>query len=373
MAKQPIKKKTTGELGNKLDVLNKYKTKNNLTETKQKPQEWLVLPEAFQEALEVPGLPLCECSCVLGHSNTGKSTLMLEIIKACQKQGIVPVVFDLENGIKWKHAKSVGVEVGEYLDEETGEVIYGPSDDMIFYDTVSLYEQFKCYNHEDGKYEAKPKRDNYCIEDVALCIREILRTQKEEDWDFNLFFIIDSIGVGESYMSAVKGKTNNMWYAGAFTTSFNVIGNDLIPASKNINSKWSNSLFFVNKVSVETTFTGIKVAKAKGSSYSGDYLRRFAIFLGNQGSAGAKADGITYNGEFYECLRTVNISLTKNHITDIMREGKICSTKNGFIAPKDVNAYKDEFKKYLKEKLSLKHNKTVTEADFVDAERDVAD
>lgn len=373
MAKQPIKKKDPSELGGKFSALSKYKEKNNLVEVKQKPQEWLVLSEPFQKALEISGLPLGECSCVLGHSNTGKSTLILDAIRACQKQGIVPVIFDLENGIKWKHAKDVGVTVSETVDEETGEIIYGPSDDMIFYDTAALYEQFKCYNHEDGKYESKPKRGNYCIEDVALCIRELLTLQREEDWDFDLFFIIDSIGVGESYMSAVKGKTNNMWYAGAFTTAFNIIGTDLIPSSKNVNSKWTNSMFFVNKVSVETTFSGIKVAKAKGSSYSGDYLRRFAIFLGNQGSGGAKADGITYNGDFYECLRTVNISLIKNHVNEIIRDGKIVSTRKGFISPEDIPAYKDEFKKYLKERLSKKLNTNVDENDFEDTEREVND
>jgi hypothetical protein len=56
-----------------------------------------------------------------------------------------------------------------------------------------------------------------------------------------------------------------------------------------------------------------------------------------------------------------------------MREGKIVTTKNGFISPKEIPSYKEEFKKYLKEKLSKKLNKNVSEDDFVDTERDIVE
>jgi len=379
MAKQPIKRKETQTFaGNKLDFIKKYNEDNKLDQTKQKEQKWIVLTGDAQKAVEdsigVPGLPLGDITTILGHSNTGKTTFVIETIKACQYQEIVPVYFDLETALKWDHAKAVGVQgVTETVDEETGEIIYGPPENMIFYNPVTLFNQYGCYNHEDGKYDKTPKRDNYCIADVALCIRDILKKQKDENWPVSLYFIVDSVGTGESYRSAVARKTNNMWYAGEFTTSFDIIGNVLIPASKYVDNPWDNGMLLINKVSVSQTFTGIKVATAKGSSYSGDYMRRFCIFLGNQASHGTKADGVTYLNEFYECARIVNISIIKNHITKITREGKIVTTPDGLISLNDLKDYKEQYKKWLLEELKNKTKKEINVSDLKDEERDVQD
>ena len=125
----------------RLAALKKFKEKNNLVEVKEKEPQWLIMPDAFVKAVKT-NIPCGYVSRCRGKSNTGKSTLKLEIIKACQRQGIIPVVFELENNFAWSHAKSIGVNITETFDDETGEVVYGPGDDMLYYDTAKLYERY---------------------------------------------------------------------------------------------------------------------------------------------------------------------------------------------------------------------------------------
>lgn len=377
MGKQPIKKQSVSDISgmDKLSAINKWKTKNNLQEIKEKPQEWLCFVgdggEAMQEAIDSVGVPLNYITTVMGHSNTGKTTECIEAIKACQKQGLVVVYFDIEGAASWSHMKDSGVNVNEYVDEETGEVTYGPADDIIYYNTVNLYEQYKCYDHQENKYKQKPVRDTYCLSDVALCIEELLKTQKDENWDFNLYFIIDSIGTGVTYRAAIGNKSTNYDYAGEFANAFDLIGQELIPSGKYVTSKWSNGMMIVNKLSVERNMQGLPIAKAKGSSYAGDYMRRYTVFFGNQGSSGARKQTLDYKGETYEYGRIVKVSIIKNHVTNITREGEILVTSTGFVPSSKKEQFKAEYKKWLAQELSKKYAITVDENDFIEKEVEV--
>jgi RecA/RadA recombinase len=58
-----------------------------------------------------------------GHSDTGKTTALLEAAVSAQKRGILPVFIITEMKWNWEHAQQMGLEVKEVVDEETGEVI----------------------------------------------------------------------------------------------------------------------------------------------------------------------------------------------------------------------------------------------------------
>ena len=120
--KQPLKKKEVKSVADKMAALKAFKEANGLGTTKEKELSWIIMPEAFQEATRLPGLAVGYVNAVRGHSNTGKSTIKLEAIKAAQRQGILPVVFELENNFAWKHAKDIGVEFYVYFDYLSGEV-----------------------------------------------------------------------------------------------------------------------------------------------------------------------------------------------------------------------------------------------------------
>jgi len=358
----------------KLAALKKFKEKNNLIEVKEKEPQWLIMPEAFVKAVKT-NIPCGYVSRCRGKSNTGKSTLKLEIIKACQRQGIIPVVFELENNFAWSHAKSIGVNITETFDDETGEVVYGPGDDMLYYDTAKLYEIYGKYDHEHGKWLSKPARDTYVIEDVAMCIQDLISKQREGELPFDMFFIIDSIGVGVCYRAAINHTNNAMWYAGAVSTSFNIIVNDLIPSSRNINSEYTNSLFFVQKIWNSTTATGIPQVNSKGGE-SLDWSVRLSIYYGGIASASIKELTATSGGREYKYGIKTKIKVEKNHVNDITYSGEICSLTHGFWDPDKLDEYKktysDEIRKKLAETNGLSENE-IGEIEYEERDGDVND
>jgi hypothetical protein len=350
MAKQPIPKKEI-KVGDKLASLKAFKEKNGLGKVVEKEPSWIILPEAFQKVTKIPGIPCGYVSRVRGKSNTGKSTMKLEVIKAALAQGILPVVFELENNFAWKHAKSIGVSITEEVDPDTGELVYGPGEDWLYYDTAKLYELYGKFDHEHGKWLSKPNRETYVIEDVALCIRDLIRSQKNGEIPFDMVFIIDSIGVGDCYRAAVNNSSNNMWYAGAVSVAFNTIVNDLIPSSRNVNSEYTNTMFFVQKTWTKTTATGLPSAVSKGGE-SMDWAVRISIYLGGIESASVRALTATSGGKDYKYGTKTKISIEKNHVEDITYSGEICCTHHGFWDPDKLDEYKKTYADEIKAKLA---------------------
>ena len=350
MAKQPISKKEI-KVVDKLASLKAFKEKNGLGNAVEKEASWIILPDAFQKVTKIPGIPCGYLSRVRGKSNTGKSTMKLEVIKAALAQGILPVVFELENNFAWKHAKSIGVSITEEVDPDTGEVTYGPGEDWLYYDTAKLYELYGKFDHEHGKWLTKPNRETYVIEDVAMCIKDLVRSQRNGEIPFDMVFIIDSIGVGDCYRAAVNNSSNNMWYAGAVSVAFNTIVNDLIPSSRNINSEYTNTMFFVQKTWTKTTATGLPSAVSKGGE-SMDWAVRISIYLGGIESASVRALTATSGGKDYKYGTKTKITIEKNHVEDITYSGEICCTHHGFWDPDKLDEYKKTYADEIKAKLA---------------------
>ena len=110
------------------------------TSSAEKETEFIILPPAFESALKLPGIPKGYLTIATGWSNTGKSTIKNCLIAACQKQGILPVIFETESNFDWKYAMDCGVQAepvyGEIIDEETGEITKG----IITYKGDFIYE-----------------------------------------------------------------------------------------------------------------------------------------------------------------------------------------------------------------------------------------
>ena len=353
MTKQAIKKGAMTKTVTTLDrraMLKAFKESNGLEKAVEKEPQWLIMPEAFVKATKI-NLPLGYCIRVRGKSNTGKSTIKLEVIKAAIKQGILPVVFELENNFSWSHAKEMGIDVEEIVDEETGEVSYGPGEDILYYDTSKLYELYGKYDHEHGKWLSKPARDTYVIEDVAMCIRDLLHKQRDGELPIDMIFIIDSIGVGDCYRSAVNKSSNNLWFAGALSVSFNTIVNDLIPSSRNVKSPYLNTLFFVQKTWTQNTAMGLPRAMSKGGE-SLDWSVRISIYMGGIESAGIKALTATSGGKDYKYGVKTKIQIEKNHVSDLTYTGEICSTLHGLWDPDKLDVYKKTYSEEIKRKLA---------------------
>ena len=72
--KQPLKKKEVKSFNVKDFKSNFLGTK--ASKTADKELEWLIMPQAFQEAVKLPGIPMGRTTMVRGWSDTGKSTLI---------------------------------------------------------------------------------------------------------------------------------------------------------------------------------------------------------------------------------------------------------------------------------------------------------
>ena len=77
------------ELRSKFD-LNAFKDKKGLKQNvKFKDQEWIPLSPAFQDVTSIPGIPMGHIVLLRGHSDTGKTTALLEAAVSAQKRGIM--------------------------------------------------------------------------------------------------------------------------------------------------------------------------------------------------------------------------------------------------------------------------------------------
>ncbi len=104
--------------------LEKFKEKKLLNTTvKFKEQRWIPFSKALQESISIPGAPMGHITLLRGHSNTGKTTALLELAINAQKMGILPVFIITEMKWSWEHAKQMGFEVEDVIDEATGEII----------------------------------------------------------------------------------------------------------------------------------------------------------------------------------------------------------------------------------------------------------
>jgi recombination protein RecA len=59
--------------------------------------KWVEMPDAFQDAVELKGLPVGNVTHVYGKPNTGKTTMLMEGIACAQEQGILPILILTEH------------------------------------------------------------------------------------------------------------------------------------------------------------------------------------------------------------------------------------------------------------------------------------
>ena len=109
---------------NKTFDLSAFKKSKFLDQSvKFKPQRWIQLSKAFQDVISLPGIPMGHITLLRGHSDTGKTTAMLEAAVAAQKMGVLPVFIVTEMKWNWEHAQQMGFEMEPIVDEATGEII----------------------------------------------------------------------------------------------------------------------------------------------------------------------------------------------------------------------------------------------------------
>jgi len=371
MATQAVKKKS-----NPLGGLASFKKSHAFSyNNADKPLEWIQMPPAFQEATRLVGIPMGYVTAILGHSNTGKTTLICHIIAQAQKQGCIPVIIDTENAFDFNYAISMGFVATPVRDDDGKIVMY--DGDFLYYNNAILAAQYGDIDYSTGKKVATP-RTCAVIEDVAQCINDVLDAQESGQLDAPLLFVWDSIGSIGSWQEYASGKkANNMWQAAAIATSMRDILDNRIPGSKKAMSTYSNTFVMIQKLSVETTPTGLKSAKGKGGLQL-HYSARLELFLGGVGGAGTKVLSAVSKGAQIDYATETKIKITKSHLPspfNVTGEGKFVCTSKGIIKCSELESYKKEHLKEiidgLNQQLSAYGEGTVDSDNIDFAEREV--
>ena len=331
-----------------------------------KPMRWLLMPEAFTNALKI-NFPLNYFSLVVGHSNTGKSTILNHIIVAAQKQGLTPVIFDTENNFDFTYAMDMGMEATpiygdvevETVDSETGEINVTKEHRIVSYDGNFLYfnnailaETYGTNDYSTGKTNGKPRKVAV-IEDIAYCINELLTAQDEGELQTGLVIIWDSVGSINCWKSYKSSSNNAMWDASALSVAFNGIINDRIPRSRKVSCKYDNAFIACNKVwldSMKNPMPGAPPALALKGGASFFYGARLIILCGSQLSAGVKKLTATSKGLNYNYALQTKLKVLKNQLPSpytVTYEGEVICTPHGLISND-----KDELEAYKKKHIS---------------------
>ena len=326
MAKRPPKSLSaavSAEIQSKFD-LNKFKSKNGLDKNiKFKDQKWIPLSPAFQEIAGIPGIPMGHISLLRGHSDTGKTTALLEAAVSAQKMGVLPVFIITEMKWNWEHASQMGLEVNIIKDKDTGEVL-----------------------DYDGNFIYVDRETVHTIEDVAAFIMDLTNEQKKGNLPYDLCFFWDSIGSIPCAMSVEKLKNNNEWNAGAMSTQFGNTVNQSIVLSRKESAPYTNTLCCINKVwtaKAESPMGQPKMMNKGGMAMW--YDATFVVTFGNISNAGTSKIKAIKDGKQVEFAKRTNLQIDKNHVNGVTTRGKIIMTPHGFINDdeKELKAYKAKY------------------------------
>ena len=303
--------------------LDKFKAAKGLGTANNtfKEQEWIPLSPAWQEMVSLPGIPHGHITLLRGHSDSGKTTALLEVAVNAQKMGILPVFIITEMKWSWEHAKMMGHEINEVVDEETGEI--------TDYNGNFIYVDRETINS---------------IEDVAAFILDLIDEQKKGNLPYDLLFLWDSIGSVPCEMSLKSNKNNNEWNAGAMSTQFGNNVNQRIVLSRKESSPYTNTLVCINKVwtlKPESPMGQPKLMNKGG--YAMWFDSTFVVTFGNVMSAGTSKIKAIKDGKQVEFAKRTNVQIDKNHINGVTTRGKIVMTPHGFINDndKEIKTYKD--------------------------------
>ena len=323
------------------------------TSAKYKPQRFFDLGTDFLDAVGLPGPAIGHINMFLGHSDTGKTTALVKTAVDAQKKEILPVFIITEQKWSFEHAKLMGFQCEEVVDESTGEVVD--------------YKGFFIYT-DRGSLNT--------IEDVAAFIADLLHEQKTGNLPYNLCFFWDSVGSIPCRLSVESNKNNNEWNAGAMSQQFGNFINQQVVLSRKENMPYTNTFVAVNKIWVAKPSTPMEQPKMKNKG--GDTMffdSSLVITFGNVTNSGTNKIKATKNGKDVEFAKRTKISCDKNHITGVTSRGSVIMTVHGFIDDdkKAVDEYKKAHSAEWLQVLGTKDFDIVEETEMGEDIRDIFD
>lgn len=289
---------------------------------KFKPDRFFDLGEVFADATGIPGPAMGHINMFLGHSDTGKTTALLSSAIDAQRKEILPVFIITEQKFDFGHAKIMGLEFEEILDEETGEI---------------TREGFFLFNNQ-FQY----------IEQITDYINLLLDDQKKGKLPYDLLFLWDSVGSVPCKMTfeGAGGKQHN---AATLADKIGMGINQRISGSRREDSEYTNTLVIVNQPWVDRPSNPFEQPKIKAKGGEAIWLNSTLVFLfGNQKNAGTTKIGVTRNKRKINFASRTKISVMKNHVNGVeFADGKVMVTPHGFMMAKNTPEEKKSRELYV--------------------------
>jgi len=290
-------------------------------QAKFKSDRFFDLGPAFLDATGLPGPSMGHINMFLGHSDTGKTTALVKSAVDAQKKGILPVFVITEQKWDFPHAKLMGLEIDEVVDEETGE---------IEYDGFFLFN-----NHFEY------------IEQITDYINELLDAQAKGDLPYDLLFLWDSVGSVPCKMT-YDGKGGKQHNASVLSDKIGMGLNQRISGSRRTDRPHTNTLLVVNQPWVELPDNPFGQPKIKAKGGESIWLNSTLVFLfGNQKGAGTTKISAVKDKRKVRFATRTKISIMKNHVNGMgYEDGRILVTAHGFERGKDTTEEKKSLELY---------------------------
>ena len=298
-----------------------------------KPDRFFDLGEAFLDASGIPGPAMGHINMFLGHTDTGKTTALVKTALDAQRKEILPVLIITEQKWDFTHAKLLGMECEETVDEETGEM---------------EWDGFFLFNN-DFQY----------IEQITAYINELLDAQEKGELDYDLLFLWDSVGSVPCKMT-FDGKGGKMHNASTLSDKIGMGINQRISGSRKETSKFTNTLLIVNQPWVELPDNPFGQPKIKAKGGESLWLNSTLVFrFGNQKNGGTTNISAVKEKRKVKFATRTKITIMKNHVNGLgYEDGKILITPHGFLSGRDkpiekksIDNYKEEHSEYWSQQL----------------------
>lgn len=277
---------------------------------------WLEMPKAIANAIGLPGLPLGAISQVYGKKDSGKTSILMQGIAACQKQGILPILILTEHKMdfsrlsKFMKADPEALIVLEASDLETG---FGYLEKILKDLTLGKL----VIETENGEDIVIPMTNQKC------------------------FVFWDSIG-GTLSQSEAEGEVED-WSKDMGRGAQAV--KKLVKRSAQLLSKVKDKvgIMFLNQVWTARTPTGISYDKpAGGEAVQHYYALEIQLKRGNEIK-------MTHKGQDMGIGYEIELRVQKNHISHNRLKSDLIAVAEGLLDPKELETFKKRYKEMLDE------------------------
>lgn len=309
------------------------------TEAKYKPQRYLDLGPEFLDAVGLPGPAIGHINMFLGHTDTGKTTAAIKTAISAQKIGILPVFIITEQKWSFEHAKLMGLDCNEIVDEQTGE---------------REWDGFFLFNNSFDY-----------IEQITDYINSVLDAQQKGELEYSVCFIWDSVGSVPCKLT-YDGKGGKQHNASVLADKIGMGINQRISGSRKSDNEYENTLIIINQPWVELPDNPFGQPKIKAKGGEAIWLNSSLVFLfGNQKGQGTTKITATRDKRIIKFASRTRISVLKNHLNGLgFEDGKLIITPHGFLSGKDAAEEKQSIEKYKKEYADYWRNIIGADGDF---------